>query len=134
MARQVNEERFLQVHKLRRKGLSQSQIADVVGFDDDRQVQRYLSKVWLDRHPQLLSRLETSENHDSDTSLPKPSNRLESLCKGGDHTWLKDERYEGWAYESEMAPLFVPWTDGRGGYVIPRDKRTCWFCGHVSYV
>ena len=134
MARQVNEELFMQVHELRKKGLSQSRIADIVGASDVRQIQRYCSKDWLEQRPKLLSLLETSDEPDSETLMGRASNRLEYLCTGGDHTWLYDERYEGWAYESELAPLFVPWKDGGGGYVIPRDKRTCWFCGHISYV
>jgi len=133
MARQVNEELFLQVHELRRKGLSQSRIANIVGILEVRQIQRYCSKVWLDQHPQLVSLLKAKDEPESDSSIRKPINRLESLCKAGDHTWLNDERYEGWAHESEMAPLFVPWQEGGGGYVIPRDKRTCWYCGHVGY-
>ena len=134
MARQVNEELFMQVHELRKKGLSQSRIADIVGASDVRQIQRYFSKNWLEQRPKLLSLLETSDEPDSETLMGRASNRLEYLCTGGDHTWLNDERYEGWAYENELAPLFVPWKDGGGGYVIPRDKRTCWFCGHISYV
>ena len=134
MARQVNEERFLQVHNLRGKGLSQSRIADIIWDLEVRQIQRYLSKNWLEQRPQLVSLLKANDETDSAASIRKPSNRLESLCEEGDHTWLNDERYEGWAYENEMAPLFVPWEDGGGGYVIPRDRRTCWFCGHVSYV
>ena len=134
MARRVSEERFLRVHELRGKGLSQLQIADIVGVSDVRQIQRYLSKRWLENHPELLNLLETSDKLDSDGSIRKPSNRLESLCEDGDHSWLNDDRYEGWAYESEMAPLFKPLTDAGDGYVIPREKRTCWFCGHVGYV
>ena len=134
MSKRVNEELLLRVHELRRKGHTQSQIAEIVEVVEDRQIQRYLSKRWLEKHPELLNLLETSDKLDSDGSIRKPSSRLESLCEDGDHTWLNDDRYEGWARESEMAPLSVPWKDGGGGYAILRYKRTCWFCGHVSYV
>lgn len=62
----------------------------------------------------------------------KPTSPLQeeayALCRRGDHSWLDDARFDGIAYRSEDVSDLV------GSLVTIKQKRTCYFCGHVEVV
>ncbi|GEM_PF-633096 len=53
-----------------------------------------------------------------------------ALCIMSDHTWMRDERFEGQAYQTMESPSEI--SDRRG--IVMSYKRACYFCGHIEVV
>jgi len=50
--------------------------------------------------------------------------KARAMCKSDDHSWMKDEEYDGDSYTRETM------IDGHQYHINVRFVHTCYFCGH----
>lgn len=64
----------------------------------------------------------------------KPTSPIQAeayaLCVKGDHSWMREERFEGQAYQTLEFPGEINERQG----IVMSDKRACYFCGHIEII
>ena len=112
----------------------------ILGLENEESVKRLGRKgIIPGRVPGIKKHLYLKEAVDAwikagNKLVMKPTSPIQAeayaLCIMDDHTWMRDERFEGQAYQTIESPSEI--SDRQG--IVMSYKRSCYFCGHIEIV
>jgi len=134
------EKRLKNVEDTERRHYTVEELRYILNLESQESVKRLGRKgIIPGRMPGIKKHLYLKEAVDAwikteNNLVMKPSSPIQAeayaLCIKDDHTWMRDERFEGQAYQTIESPSEI--SDRQG--IVMSNKRTCYFCGHIEVV
>lgn len=126
MSREPDRELVRRAWILRRKGYTQEQIGDEIGRAS-RTVQNYHREEWLAARGLLY--IKDIPAPGRSPVMPLQEEAFDK-CQIGDHSWMKDRRFDGVAYSTRSEREYqTDWKRVTNGAVGTKwQSKVCYFC------